>query len=397
MNHPAARGFDPAVAATHVTVRVASLARETIERDLRRRLGERKIIDPETNLPVAPEYLPRERVEDTLEIGHGELLVDRQALVLEEDRLADRVRRFVPVAAPGDDHADRRLALLHDPHLHRRGVRTAKDGARRIVAERIRDPKRVPFLASGVARRDVERFEVVVIPLDLGALDRLETHGREDTRNLARGLRDRMQPPDAYAPRREGQVFTLRTKVALERFRAQRGAPFIECLFDATLGLVHRGSVRGLIGCRELRDPLGCLGEQTFLAAEVLHAGGLERGLARGGRDLGHRAVRELLQVFARHCASSFRQHKARRSFGTKAGLRGTTRVPFSLTRRTLGRSAIGLHPDRLFCRSAPERILASSARPALTYTGLSFTPRVAVLLSFGAAMTCWSACSTFL
>src|SRR5439155_9442345 len=34
------------------------------------------------------------------------------------------------------------------------------------------------------------------------------------------------------------------------------------------------------------------------------------------------------------------------------------------LKRRTLGRSAIGLHPDRLFCRSASERIPARSARP---------------------------------
>src|SRR2546430_16374954 len=85
---------------------------------------------------------------------------------------------------------------------HRRGVRSAEDGTGRIVAERIGDPKRVPLLAGGVTRWDVQRLEVVVIPLDLGALDRLEPHGRENTRNLARSLRDRMQSPDADAPGR---------------------------------------------------------------------------------------------------------------------------------------------------------------------------------------------------
>src|SRR6267378_6802131 len=171
MDHPAAGRLDPAVPAADVALGIAALAGEAVERDLGRRLGEREIVHAEADLSVAAEYLPRERVEDALEIGHGELLVDRQALVLEEDRLPDRVGRLVAVAAARDDDANRRLALLHHPHLHRRRVRSAEDGTRRIVAERIRDPQGVPLLASGVARWAVERFEVVVIPLDLGTLD----------------------------------------------------------------------------------------------------------------------------------------------------------------------------------------------------------------------------------
>src|SRR5258706_8582689 len=127
MDHPAARGLDPPVTPAHSTLWILSFASEAIERDLGRRLGEWEIVDAETNLAIAPEDLPRECIQRPLEIGHRELLVDRETLVLEEDRFADGVRRLVPVTAAGDNDADRGLALLHHPPLHRRGMRTAED------------------------------------------------------------------------------------------------------------------------------------------------------------------------------------------------------------------------------------------------------------------------------
>src|SRR5439155_5683516 len=134
VDHPAAGGFDPAVTAAHATLRIFSFAGEAVERDLRRWLREREIVDPKTDLAVASEDLSRERIQRPLEVCHRELLVDRQALVLEEDRLADRVRCLVPVATSGDDHSDRWLALLHHPDLHRGSVRTSEQRSRRIVA-----------------------------------------------------------------------------------------------------------------------------------------------------------------------------------------------------------------------------------------------------------------------
>src|SRR5205807_8807910 len=92
--HPEASRLEPAVAAADEAPGIAAFAGEAVERDLSRRLGEREKVDAEADLSDAAEYLPRERVENALEIGHGQLLVDRQALVLEEDRLADRVGRL---------------------------------------------------------------------------------------------------------------------------------------------------------------------------------------------------------------------------------------------------------------------------------------------------------------
>src|SRR5438093_3503972 len=217
MHHAATSRFDPAVATADVALGIAALAGEAVERDLRRWLGEREIVDPKTDLAVASEDLPRERIQRPLQVGHRELLVDREALVLEEDRLADRVRCLVPVATSGDDHSDRWLALLHHPDLHRGSVRTPKQRSRRIVAERIRDPERLPFLPGRMSGWDVERLERVVVPLDLGTLDRLEAKRPEDPRDLADRLRYRVQATDANAPRRKRHVLALSAEIALQR------------------------------------------------------------------------------------------------------------------------------------------------------------------------------------
>ena len=119
MDHSAARGLDPTIAATGVAVRILALADHAGERDLGRGFGEGEVVRPEADVALAPKDLPRERIQGALEVGHRELLVDGEPLVLMEDALVDRVGRLVAVAATGDDDADRRLALLHDAHLHR--------------------------------------------------------------------------------------------------------------------------------------------------------------------------------------------------------------------------------------------------------------------------------------
>src|SRR5438477_1007747 len=363
MDHAAAGGFDPAVATADVALRIFSFAGEAVECDLRRWLRERKVVDPKTDLAVASEDLPRERIQRPLEVGHRELLVDREALVLEEDRLADRVRRLVAVAASGYHYSDRRLALLHHPHLHRGGVRTSKEWPRRIVAERIRDPERLPFLPGGVAGRNVEGLEGVVVPFDLGTLDRLEAERPEGPRDLADGLRYRVQATDAIAPRRKRHVLALSAEIALQRLRSECGPALVESRLDATLGLVQSRAISRLLCSRKLRDALRGLA-QDALPAKVLHTSGLEGNPVSRAADLGARAIRELLQVFAGHVASSFLGNTKP---AVRSGRRRASAVPPVFPpreRRTLGRSAIGLHPDRLFCRSASERIRASSARP---------------------------------
>src|SRR5207245_9603550 len=73
VHHPAARGFDPAIAAARVALRIAPLADEAAERDLRGRLGEREVVDAEADATVAPKYLPCERIQDRSEEHTSEL------------------------------------------------------------------------------------------------------------------------------------------------------------------------------------------------------------------------------------------------------------------------------------------------------------------------------------
>src|SRR5438128_327184 len=413
VDHPAARGFDPAVATADVAVWIAALAGEAVERDLRRWLRERKVVDPKTDLAVASEDLSRERIQRPLEVGHRELLVDREALVLEEDRLADRVGRLVAVAATGNDDAYRRLPLLHHSHLHRRRVGPAEDRTRWIVPKWIRDPERVPFLAGGMAGRDIEGFEVVVVPLDLGTLDRLEAERPEYPGDFADRLGYRVQATDANATRRKRHVLALSPEIALQRLRSERPAALVESRLDATLGLIQRRAVCGLLCRGKLRDALRGLA-QGALPSEVLHPGGLEGGLVRGGADLSDRAVRELLQVFAGHVASS--RFAVRSASGGPYPLgpcpRETQSPPFVRDEGGPPR----YHPcSLLFEKDARSKRYRASPGPAFPpiglgansrvvgATGLSplpvslLAPRVAVLLSFDAAMTCLSAGSTSL
>jgi len=94
------------------------------------------------------------------------------------------VRLVRPEHLAGGDDADRRLALLHRPDLHRRRVRT--DQVRRL------DIERVEAVARGVIERDVQRLEVVLLGLDLGAIDGIETELQENPRDLIPGLVDGM-------------------------------------------------------------------------------------------------------------------------------------------------------------------------------------------------------------
>jgi hypothetical protein len=90
-----------------------------------------------------------------------------------------------PVRLAGDDDVDRRLLDLHRPYLVGRRV-GAQDDVVREVERVLHRPRRV-------VGRDVERGEVVVVELDLRALDDVEAHPDEDVLHLAAGLGDQVQ------------------------------------------------------------------------------------------------------------------------------------------------------------------------------------------------------------
>ena len=116
-----------------------------------------------------------------------------QSLDLVEHRRVGQVE-VVPAVDRADGHEpDRRIVPLHLPDLHRGGVgaeqrqrlrRVRRAAARRRIVgrrrQRLGEVERVLHVPRRMLGRHVERFEVVVVVLDLGPLEHLiaETRGR---------------------------------------------------------------------------------------------------------------------------------------------------------------------------------------------------------------------------
>ena len=83
--------------------------------------------------------------------------------------------------------------LFHVPDLHAGGVRAEKR-CRRAGGRTYgrREIQRVLHVARGMVLRHVERFEVVVVVLELGALDHEEPHATEDGFDALAQQRQRM-------------------------------------------------------------------------------------------------------------------------------------------------------------------------------------------------------------
>ena len=119
-----------------------SAADETLDVERDRRLGERVVAGSEAGLRVCPEHRMGELVEQAVQVGHRRALVDHQPLDLEELEAVAGVDRLVAEAATGQDGADRRARLAHDPDLAGRGVRAQHPAAVGAV-----DVDRVPQVA----------------------------------------------------------------------------------------------------------------------------------------------------------------------------------------------------------------------------------------------------------
>ena len=129
--------------------------------------------------------------------------------------------RVGPVHAPGHHHVDRRLLELHRAHLHRRGV-GAQQHALGQVEGVLGQPRRV-------LGRMVERGEVVVVELDLGALEHREAEPHEDVLHPAPDLRDQVEV--AHRERRvagERHVDAVLGEPALKLRRAQLRVPGLD-------------------------------------------------------------------------------------------------------------------------------------------------------------------------
>src|SRR3954447_13386914 len=98
-------------------------ADRAVDREINAGFYEWKEIAPEAHPPLGAEELAGELSKHTLEIGHRDVLVDRESLDLIEHPLVRGVLGFVAIDPTGHDHADRRILRLHHASLHGRGVR----------------------------------------------------------------------------------------------------------------------------------------------------------------------------------------------------------------------------------------------------------------------------------
>ena len=92
---------------------------------------------------------------------------------------------IAPVDTAGRDYPERRLARLHDPNLYRRRVGAEQAPVRKIEC--------VLHGTRGMVRRDVERFEVVIVVFEFRPFHYLESDGAKQRRDSFEGASDRMQ------------------------------------------------------------------------------------------------------------------------------------------------------------------------------------------------------------
>src|SRR5262245_22374359 len=131
-------------------------------------------------------------------------------------------------------------------------------------------------------RRHVERFEVVVVVLELGAVDDEEAEPREDRLDALAQDRQRMAMTDPGRAARERDV-----DGAGRRPRgARRRKLLLEPRLDLDFELIDELTEAGTFLCRRLAERLQERRDEPAFAREVTIADGADVGLARRAGQL---------------------------------------------------------------------------------------------------------------
>ena len=205
-----------------------------------------------------------------------------------------RVRHvgIAPIHAPRRDHRERRAARQQRTDLHRRGVRAQQPAVREI--------ERVVHRPRRMVRRDVERFEVVEVVLDLGPGGHVEARATEQRLDAQPRARHGMQPAALFAPPRQRDVDAPGSEAPARRARARaasRRASMATC--SACFASLMRWPAAGRSRGRQRAERLQLLGERALLA-EPAHAHLVERGEVAAAGDLIQRLTHERVDVARR-------------------------------------------------------------------------------------------------
>ncbi len=286
VDHPGPADLDPAdplaePAALAAGEGAGAVAGEAGDVELDARLGEGEEVRPHPRLAPLAEDRPQHLFQGPLEVGERDPLADREALDLMEHRAVGGVG-VAAVDLARHDQEDRRRLGLHRPGLDRRGVGPQQDlGVRLDVEGVLEHPRRVPG-------RVVERGEVVVVVLDLGALQDPVSEADHHVLDLAGRAGDQVQVPGRGRGRPgQGDVDPILGEAALELGRVEVGGAGLEQRLERLAGAVGAASDRPPLLLGEARDPAQDRGQLGFAAEvadpQLLELGGAPRGLDRGG------------------------------------------------------------------------------------------------------------------
>ena len=158
-----------------------------------------------------------------------------------------------------------------------RGVRAQQDLPAHVEG--------VLHVARGMVLRDVERLEVVVVELDLGALGHREAHAGEHVHDLVVHPRQGMEAPGDDAAARERQIGPIGGQPGPPLEAVQDHPPALELRLDLGLGQVGLAPHHRPVGGRQAGQGAEQLGEGALLA-EVLDPDLLEVPAGGGPLDL---------------------------------------------------------------------------------------------------------------
>jgi hypothetical protein len=140
--------------------------------------------------------------------------------------------RVPAVHLAGRDDAHRRLALLHDPDLHRGSV-----GAEQDLVVEIKGVLHVP---GRVVRRDVQGLKIVPVQLHFRAGNGLEAQVQEDVADFLHGAGQGMEASQRRPAAGEGDIDGRSRSPGGGLLERGQGAG--QCAFKAFLGPVGRGT-----------------------------------------------------------------------------------------------------------------------------------------------------------
>ncbi len=220
--------------------------------------------------------------EHPLEVGHRDVLIQRQPLNLVEHR---RMRLVIirPIHTTGADHADRRALLLHAADLHGAGMR-AKHMRGPFVALGTVHIKCIHLRARRVMARNVQRVEVIPIGVDPRPFGHSKAHIRKDRGDFFCHLADRVNAPLPAQTARQCHIKPLAAQPLIQR------RIFKACLLscERRVNLVFqrvelRPSHLPLLGSHLAQLPH--LKAHFALFADRLQAQVLKRGFIRRSRN----------------------------------------------------------------------------------------------------------------